>query len=151
MISINPKLYLLLAGIALFPVLAVTAYLVDREIQPLKDKISEDKKLIVWIAQASGDINMRRHFSLQKNEVKPASLLSLIDKEAKVNSWAQYPMDMKQGENAEVAVTFSRINFDDLMTGLEDLWQKHEIEVSKINVKRIESGHFVTAALVLKL
>ncbi len=130
--------------------LLLTWFIVSGKIDSLNDKIVQNQKLIVWMKSASDDINKLRN-TVQPKSNKNISLLALIDQESKINSWNNYPMQMKQAEINQVEVSFVSISFDDLISGLEQLWQKNGVQISKLSAQRIANTPFIHATVLLQL
>ena len=118
--------------------------------QDIHDRITQQQKLNIWLSQATAQINELRNNKEKPKTIKNNSLLSIVDAESKINTWAKAVTSIKQGENNQVEVTFDKINFDDLMGGLEQLWQKYNIQATKVFVQRIKSTNQVHATLNLQ-
>jgi type II secretory pathway component PulM len=148
--SVHKKRFFIWLGIAIVLFLILSLVTVSNKIDTLKDKIIQQQKLLVWMVQAGADINKLRHTSVPSNATKQTSLLTVVEQESKINTWNKYHMEMKQGENDQVEISFARINFDDFIQGLEQLWEKDRIQIGKTSVQRIEATNTVQVTLSLQ-
>jgi type II secretory pathway component PulM len=120
----------------------------------LREKIAEEQHNISWMMRASDKIIQLKQTTLplqiKKTTVKTVSLLALINQEAKKNIWGSYISDLKPLKKNLVEISFNSINFDELIEALEQLWDKYNVEIVKINVQR-QTGSQVKVNLICEI
>lgn len=151
LIFINNKRNIYLGfSILIFLLILMLWYIVNSQIELLKNDIARDNKLLVLLVPAKTEINKLR-IANHAVSTKHESLVVLIDQESKINAWNKAIMDMKQINSNQVDVVFNRIYFDDFISGLENIVEKNNINILKVSVKRIETTNAIQAYVSLQL
>lgn len=116
----------------------------------LRDEITRNQKLLTWMQEADQHIHATQKM-LQKNAAtkNSAALLSLLQKEVNQSPFAKNLAQMTQAENNSVQITLQKVNFDDLIKWLTELWKKQELTVSQMTVTPNGSLGIVDATITL--
>lgn len=117
-------------------------------IEEKKEMLLQQQVLATWIQNSSAELlALKKKQAQLKTQTK--SLFSLIDTALKSSDWGNKLSEMKQLEINQVQVSFSNILFDDLIRGLEQLWNQDNVYVKRLNLQRTNDQGMVQAAVVL--
>jgi general secretion pathway protein M len=117
----------------------------NNKIDSLKYEVAENQQLNFWMTQSIDKIN-RFHNSSSK-PIKYTSLLALIDQDAKAKSWGSSVTELKQINDNQVQVSLNNVDFDDLISGLEQLWIKYSVQVIKISVEHAAPTNLIATII----
>lgn len=116
----------------------------------LRNDIHHNQKLLIWMQEANQHIQLTEAMT-QKNTSSrsSAALLSLLQKEINLSSFANNVQQISQAENNSVQITFLKINFDSLIKWLTMLWQKYNLSVMQFNATPNGALGIVDVSVVL--
>ena len=143
-------LMLLLLGLSLFLYCLLIWYPLYNAIQDLKEETAKKEKLLVWVNKTAVELSLLNLKAIKNLKPENTSLLTLIDQEAKKNTWGSYAIEMKQLDNKHIEVSFNAIIFDDVINGLEDIWKKYNIKVVSFSAHRTKSENLVQVSFILE-
>lgn len=151
--SSNERQYIFIVIIIIISILyiALIWYPIHQKINSMKEKLASDQMLIIWMNSTGVELIQLRNMASNAKDSHKTSLLALLDQEAKLNPWGAFVTEMKLIENNHVETVFHEIHFDELMSGLEQLWKKYNIQVVKISVQREEAKNSVQSTVVFQL
>jgi general secretion pathway protein M len=118
----------------------------SNKIESLKKETAEDQQLNLWMTQSIDKIS-KFHNIASIPIINHTSLLALIDQDAKAKPWGISVTEMKQINDNQVQVSLNNLDFDELITGIEQLWGKYTVQVIKISVQHSAPTNLVATVI----
>jgi type II secretory pathway component PulM len=117
----------------------------------LREKITQDQKLLTWMQEANQRIQAADKILHPGSTIRnSAAILSLLQKEINQSSLKDYLTQMSQAENNAVQMTFQKVNFDSLVEWLITLWKKQGVTVIQITTTPEGMTGSINATLIVK-
>lgn len=121
----------------------------QQNVMTLRGKIHEQEQVLVWMQSAD-----QRMLSLEKNikaHTLPAttSLLGIVQKASVTSPLAKQITELKQVENNAVRLGFQKVNFDELISWLIQIWREQGLIISEASIKPSGVSGIVTAEVTL--
>jgi general secretion pathway protein M len=107
-----------------------------------KQELQDKKQLLAWMKfQAPKFVQSPDKKNFVPNHLDP---VSLIDEQFKSYSAG---MSLSKAPNGSIQVSFKEIDFNQLLIGILDLQNKHNIYIEMIEVKKLDKPGFVQASI----
>src|SRR5579871_2382420 len=123
---------LFLAGILLLYFFIWTSF--NHRIINLRSEISHNQQLLIWMQSSDQRIHTLEKLLKKHDSSSTASLLGIVQKQLKTSPIATQVSTLQQTDTHSVHLGFQKVNFDDLITWLTQLWQQEGIFIPQINI-----------------
>jgi len=120
-----------------------------QRVDNLRTTVKKEKQLVVWLTQASKDIQTRRKTLQKQGASANGPLLSQLDSSLKKNRLDQYLTQINQADDKTVSVNFNQVPFDPLVRWIHRLGKTQGIKATSLNLTRSDSTGEVKAEIVL--
>lgn len=126
-----------------------TPYL--NHVNHMREQISTDQKLLVWMQQTDQAINKIESQSKNKTRaVSPVELLSLMKKQVNQAGLEQYLTQLREAANESVEMNFQKVGFDKLIHLLTQTIKEQHITILQMSVIAGNTPGIVNADVMVK-
>ncbi len=151
---INNNFLLLISGGIVSAILIIYTVMV----LPLTDnfvsvqkQVAQKKELLLWMQVNSRELQKKRRQQPQLKKFLPnAALLTKVEDSLKRWVDLQKKAKVTQAADKQVNVVFDKVLFDELVTWLDELWRKYDLDISKISIIKMKEDNQVQATLTLR-
>ncbi len=136
-----------LGGIAviLFMIYTCIWLPLDHKITAMRAEIVQNQKLYTWMEAADRQLKTAQAPTAHSS----ASALSLTQNLIKQSSFANQLSQLRQAENDAVLLSFKQVNFDELITWLNDASRQQGLAVTQFTVAASTTPGIVSAEIQL--
>lgn len=120
----------------------------ETKIALLESGIEDSLKLNSWIVSHASALKTPPHETQKLKAENGKWILITIDQESRSRFWHPFTIQLQQTGDNQVRASFSKIDFDNLARGLEELSDKFHIQVKTINIERIGQTGYVKAEML---
>jgi general secretion pathway protein M len=122
----------------------------DNKVSALRTTLQHNQKLLTWMQAADKQIESYKNTSQTTTAQSTGSLLSIVQNEINQSSLSKDLSQLHQAEDDSVQLSFQHVGFDPLIRWLTQLWQQHNITITRASIKKTEASGIVSAEIVLK-
>ena len=119
------------------------------KVATLQKSVTNNQELLVWMQQAKSEVKLAEKNRVSNASNRSKSLLTIVDVSIKQKQLSGMVSEIKQVNKDQVQVKFNDVQFNKLISWLQQLQSRDGVNINKITLRRTEVEGIVAVDTVL--
>ncbi len=122
---------------------------IQDKVTTLQKNVNNNQELLVWMQQAKSEVKLAEKNRVSNASNRSKSLLTIVDVSIKQKQLSGMVSEIKQVNKDQVQVKFNDVQFNKLISWLQQLQSRDGVNINKITLRRTEVEGIVAVDTVL--